>query len=184
MLQRLAQRRQSCAVTLSVFRHLESAMKAHSLRIALFGRFKMKLATSIALLPAAIVIASSLSLADAAQPVALQPAGSATANAPVVLARAKAKYTDGSFTGGSFDAYYGRVQVQVNIQGGQIVSVDVLDYPRHSGTSKSINRTALPILESAVIRAQSTRVNNVSGASLTTDAYLRSLKGALKQAGA
>jgi uncharacterized protein with FMN-binding domain len=146
----------------------------------------MKLPASIILLPAAIVIAGSLSLADAAQPLALQPAGSANAdaNAPVVLARAKARYADGSYTGGSFDAYYGRVQVQVNIQGGQIVSVDVLDYPRHSRTSKSINRTALPILESAVIRAQGTRVNNVSGATLTSSAYMRSLKGALKQAGA
>jgi uncharacterized protein with FMN-binding domain len=146
----------------------------------------MKLTTSIVLLPAAILIASSLSQADAAQPVAVQPAGSANAvaNTPVVLARAKAKYTDGSFIGGSFDAYYGRVQVKVNIQGGQIISVDVLDYPNHSGTSRSINRRALPVLESAVIRAQGARVNTVSGASLTTDAYLRSLKGALKQAGA
>lgn len=151
-------------------------------------RFKMKLTTSIVLVPAAIFLTASLSLAYAAQPLTVQPSGSNSGNvdpnAPVLLARAKAKYADGSFTGGSFDAYYGRVQVQVNIQGGQIVSVDVLDYPRHSGTSKSINRTALPILESAVIRAQGSRVNNVSGASLTTDAYLRSLKGALKQAGA
>jgi uncharacterized protein with FMN-binding domain len=149
-------------------------------------RFDMKLTPSLALAPAAFAIAASLTFANAAPPMAAQSgvAASADPNAPVLLARAKAKYSDGSFTGGSFDAYYGRVQVQVNIQGGQIVSVDVLDYPRHSGTSKSINRTALPILESAVIRAQGTRVNNVSGASLTTDAYLRSLKGALKQAGA
>jgi uncharacterized protein with FMN-binding domain len=146
----------------------------------------MKLTMSNIFLSAAFLVAGSLSLASAAQPLLLQPAGSANAdaNAPVVLVRAKAKYSDGSYTGGSFDAYYGRVQVKVNIQGGQIVSVDVLDYPNHSGTSRSINRRALPALESAVIRAQSTRVNNVSGASLTTDAYLRSLKGALKQAGA
>jgi uncharacterized protein with FMN-binding domain len=142
----------------------------------------MKLIMSNIILSAAFVVAGSLSLANAAQPLPLQPAGSA--NAPVVLARAKAKYSDGSYTGGSFDAYYGRVQVKVNIRGGQIVSVDVLDYPNHSGTSRSINRRALPALESAVIRAQGTRVNNVSGASLTTDAYIRSLRGALKQAGA
>jgi uncharacterized protein with FMN-binding domain len=149
-------------------------------------RFEMKLTKSIALAPAAIAIAASLTFANAAPPMAALPGGAAGAdpNALVLLARAKAKYSDGSFTGGSFDAYYGRVQVQVNIQGGRIVSVDVLDYPRHSGTSRAINRQALPILESAVIRAQGTRVNNVSGASLTTDAYLRSLKGALKQAGA
>jgi uncharacterized protein with FMN-binding domain len=144
----------------------------------------MKLTKSLALASAAFAVAASFTFAHAAPPVAALPDAAANPDAPVLLARAKAKYADGSFTGGSFDAYYGRVQVQVNIQGGRIASVDVLDYPRHSGTSRAINRQALPILESAVIRAQGTRVNNVSGASLTTDAYLRSLKGALKQAGA
>jgi uncharacterized protein with FMN-binding domain len=147
-------------------------------------RFKMKLTKSLALASAAFAIAASFTFAHAAPPAAALPDAAADPNVPVVLARAKAKFSNGSYTGGSFDAYYGRVQVQVNIQGGQIVSVDVLDYPRHSGTSRSINRTALPILESAVIRAQGTRVNNVSGATLTSKAYMRSLKAALNKAGA
>lgn len=104
--------------------------------------------------------------------------------APVQLAAATSAYQDGSFTGDAFDAYYGMVQVQANILGGQLVSVKVLQYPNHSGTSRSINRQALPLLKSEVISAQDTQVNMISGATLTSRAYLRSLNGALMQAGA
>jgi uncharacterized protein with FMN-binding domain len=64
------------------------------------------------------------------------------------------------------------------------VSVDVLQYPADRRTSRSINAQALPMLESEVVRAQSDRVNIISGATLTSAAYLRSLNGALGQAGA
>lgn len=103
--------------------------------------------------------------------------------APVQLAANTRKYSDGSFTGDAFDAYYGMVQVQANIQGGHLVSIDVLQSPNHQRTSRAINRQALPMLESAVIRAQGTRINMVSGATLTSRAYLQSLYGALAQAG-
>ena len=92
------------------------------------------------------------------------------------------RYRDGSFTGSAFDAYYGMVQVQANVQNGQLVSVDVLAYPNHQRTSRSINWQALPMLQSEVIRAQGTRVNIISGATLTSTAYLRSLKDALSNA--
>jgi uncharacterized protein with FMN-binding domain len=58
----------------------------------------------------------------------------------------------------------------------------VLDYPNHQRTSRSINRQALPLLQSEVISAQGTRVNIISGATLTSKAYLRSLKSALSKA--
>ncbi len=120
--------------------------------------------------------------ANAGGPVPLiEPAASGNTGA-VVEVRA-ALLRDGAYTGSRFDAYYGTVQVQANIQGGRLVSVDVLDFPRHSGTSRSINRQALPMLQSAVIQAQSARVDLISGATLTSKAYLRSLKGALRQAG-
>jgi uncharacterized protein with FMN-binding domain len=70
------------------------------------------------------------------------------------------------------------------VQNGVLVSVDVLDYPNHQRTSRSINRQALPLLQSEVISAQGTRVNIISGATLTSKAYLRSLKSALSKANA
>lgn len=89
---------------------------------------------------------------------------------------------DGAYKGAAFDAYFGMVQVQANIQGGRLASVKVLKYPSGKNTSRRINRTALPILEQEVVRAQSTNVNLVSGATLTSRAYLRSLKSALAKA--
>ena len=91
---------------------------------------------------------------------------------------------DGAFTGQVADAYYGDLQVRAIISAGRIVKVEVLQYPNDRGTSRRINDRALPVLQSEVIRAQSTKVNAVSGATLTSRAYLRSLSSALSQAGA
>ena len=102
----------------------------------------------------------------------------------IQLAAIAGRYRDGSFTGTAFDAYFGLVQVRANVQNGILVSVDVLDYPDHQRTSRSINRQALPLLQSEVISAQGTRVNIISGATLTSKAYLRSLKSALSKANA
>jgi uncharacterized protein with FMN-binding domain len=96
---------------------------------------------------------------------------------------AAGKLRDGSYDGKPYDAYYGMVQVRAIVQGGQLTSVKVLQFPNHSGTSRSINRQALPLLKSEVLSAQTVRVNIISGATLTSRAYLRSLNGALKQAG-
>jgi uncharacterized protein with FMN-binding domain len=118
-------------------------------------------------------------------PVATVPAGNAPAaadNAPARLA-ANTRFRDGSFTGPAYDTYYGPVQVQVTVQGGRVVAVDVPQYPADRRASQRINGRALPILESEVISAQSARVNVISGATLTCDAYLRSLNAALVNAG-
>ncbi len=90
---------------------------------------------------------------------------------------------DGVYLGAAYDAYWGNVQVQATIRNGRLVSVDVPQFPDHRNTSRAINRQALPYLQQEVIKAQSTRVNLISGATLTSEAYLRSLKSALKQAG-
>jgi uncharacterized protein with FMN-binding domain len=75
------------------------------------------------------------------------------------------------------------LQVQASISGGRIVSVKALQYPADRRTSQRINNQALPELQSEVIAAQNTRVDIVSGATLTSEAYIRSLKSALGQAG-
>lgn len=92
------------------------------------------------------------------------------------------QYRDGRFTGPVSDAYYGVVQVQAVIGGGRVVAVNVLQHPSHSGTSCSINRRALPRLEQEAISAQSADVHAVSGATLTSHAFIRSLSEALRHA--
>ena len=92
-------------------------------------------------------------------------------------------YADGTYTGGDENAYYGRVKVQVTVTNHQVASVKVLDYPQDRRTSRYINSQALPRLKQEVIAAQSARIDTVSGATLTSEAYIKSLGKALKQAG-
>jgi len=106
----------------------------------------------------------------------------ASSVSPVHLVAYMQRYRDGSSTGSAFDAYYGVVQVQAVIHGGRVVAVNVLRYPFHSWTSRSINSRALPRLKQEVIRAQSADVHAVSGATLTSHAFMRSMSEALRQA--
>ena len=91
---------------------------------------------------------------------------------------------NGTYTGASENAYYGRVQVQVTIAGQKIASIKVLDYTQDRRTSRYINSQALPLLQQEVMAADSANVDTISGATLTSEAYVRSLSSALQQAGA
>jgi uncharacterized protein with FMN-binding domain len=91
-------------------------------------------------------------------------------------------YKDGTYTGTSFDAYYGNVQVKAVISGGKITDVVFLSYPKSHGESVQINNRAMPKLKAEAISAQSSKVNAVSGATLTSQAFIKSLASALTQA--
>jgi uncharacterized protein with FMN-binding domain len=88
---------------------------------------------------------------------------------------------DGTFDGGTYDAYFGPVQVEITVSGGKVVDAQAVQYPDHRRTSVAINRQALPYLKQEVVQAQSARVNLISGATLTSRAYARSVADALAQ---
>ncbi|MDB5237407.1 MAG: FMN-binding protein [Parcubacteria group bacterium] len=105
--------------------------------------------------------------------------------APVAVtkpAAAAGTYTDGTYTGSVADAYYGNIQVKATISGGKLTDVTFLQYPNDRRESVSINQQAMPILRSEAIKAQSARVNGVSGASDTSAAFKISLASALAKA--
>lgn len=102
--------------------------------------------------------------------------------APKPAPAPKGQYTDGTYTGGAADAYYGLVQIQVVIQNGKLAAVTFLQYPNDRSTSRYINSQAMPILKSEAIAAQSANVSGVSGASDTSAAFVQSLGDALSQA--
>jgi hypothetical protein len=83
--------------------------------------------------------------------------------------------------GTTVDNGYGPVQVQVIISAGQITDVRTLALPT-DGHSRRINDYAVPVLRQEVLRAQSARVDAVSGATDTSLAYTRSLQAALDAA--
>ncbi len=123
-------------------------------------------------------VAVQLGQAWAAQP-ALPADQNTMLDATVQDAKATAVLHDGEFMGRIYDAYYGVVQVKAVVQGGSIVDVQALKFPNHSGTSRSINRQALPYLLQEVVAKQTSRVNIISGATLTSRAYIASLHDAL-----
>jgi len=91
-------------------------------------------------------------------------------------------YRNGTYTGDSVDAYYGNVQVQVTVSGGQISNVQFLNYPQDRSHSVQINTYAMPILSSEAVQAQSAPVDAVSGATATSGGFNQSLASALAQA--
>lgn len=74
---------------------------------------------------------------------------------------------------------WGPVQVQITIAGQKITEVRALQRPTGSSRDDQINGYALPKLRQQVLRAQSARIDGVSGATVTSDGYRESLQAAL-----
>lgn len=114
------------------------------------------------------------------------PVGTASVDAPSAGVRFGTSQTvqvkDGEFPGNKFDARFGFIRVVVVVAGGRIVAIRSEEYPDHSPASVSINRDALPKLEHEVIAAQSVDVDVVTGATLTSKAWVRSLRSAIRLA--
>jgi len=93
-------------------------------------------------------------------------------------------YKDGSYTGTTADAYYGYVEVKAIVKNGRLADVQFLSYPQDARHSFQLSQMAMPILKSEAIRAQSAKVNIVSGATDTSRAFQVSLASALSEAAA
>lgn len=104
------------------------------------------------------------------------------APAPAAPAPAQAGLKTGTFTGGAVDTPYGPVQVAIEVSGGKVARVDILQAPNDNGRSRQIAAASLPTLESETISAQSSKIDMVSGATYTSDGYRQSLQSALDQA--
>jgi uncharacterized protein with FMN-binding domain len=77
---------------------------------------------------------------------------------------------------------WGPVQVQIKINGKKITEVRALQRPTGNSRDDEINGFALPKLRQQVLRAQSARIDGVSGATVTSDGYRESLQAALDAA--
>jgi uncharacterized protein with FMN-binding domain len=89
---------------------------------------------------------------------------------------------DGTFRGAGVKNPYGTIQVSIKVTGGKIVAADAA-YPT-ANDSAIINPPAIAQLKQATLKAQSAEVDAVSGATFTSDSYIKSLQAALDQAGA
>ncbi|MEU1290455.1 FMN-binding protein [Kitasatospora sp. NPDC005856] len=109
------------------------------------------------------------------------PAASASPSASA-SASASATGTTRKVSGDTVNTRYGPVQVQVTLAGSRITAVDVVRYPNSERRDREINSSALPVLNQEAIAAQSARIDVVSGATYTSDGYVRSLQSALDRA--
>ena len=66
---------------------------------------------------------------------------------------------------------------------GVLVSATAIDFPTRDRHDQQINSYAIPILQSETVDAQSSAIDMVSGATVTSRAYVQSLQDALDQAG-
>ncbi|MFJ6775269.1 FMN-binding protein [Kitasatospora sp. NPDC091257] len=116
--------------------------------------------------------------------------GSAPSNAPApsvsapasASASAPAAGAPRKVSGDTVNTRYGPVQVQITLAGSRITAVDVVTYPSAERRDREINTSALPVLNQEAIAAQSARIDVVSGATYTSDGYVRSLQSALDRA--
>ncbi|MFF7340805.1 FMN-binding protein [Streptomyces sp. NPDC008163] len=116
--------------------------------------------------------------ADGPTPTA--PAPSVPGNRP--SARPRAATGSGTFTGTPVDTPYGTVQVAAVLSHGRITAVKILRAPDQNGRDRQIAAHALPLLTQEAVKAQSARIDAVSGASYTSQGYTESLQSALDQA--
>jgi uncharacterized protein with FMN-binding domain len=110
--------------------------------------------------------------------------GSTTASgATSAPATGSTSATSGTVTGTVADTRWGPVQVQLTVANGSITNVAVVQYPNSNGKDQEINARALPLLIQETLKAQSAKIDMVSGATYTSDGYVTSLQSALDQAG-
>ncbi|MFE4514978.1 FMN-binding protein [Kitasatospora sp. NPDC056783] len=105
-----------------------------------------------------------------------------TGASPAPSAPAAASGATRTVSGNTVNTRYGPVQVQVTLTGSRITAVDVVKYPNSERRDREINGSALPVLNQEAISAQSARIDVVSGATYTSDGYVRSLQSALDRA--
>ena len=86
-----------------------------------------------------------------------------------------------SYTGDAASTKYGPVQVEITVANGTVTDVSVIDYPSSNGKDQQINARALPVLVQETLKAQSAKIDMVSGATVTSGGYLTSLQSALDQ---
>ncbi|MDQ0848544.1 uncharacterized protein with FMN-binding domain [Arthrobacter sp. B3I9] len=106
-------------------------------------------------------------------------AGTGSAASGSTGAAAKAA---GTFPGAVVQTRFGAVQVQITVQSGKITDVTALQLTDAERKSIQISNRAAPLLRTEVLAAQSADVQTISGATVTSDAYLSSLQAALDAA--
>jgi len=88
----------------------------------------------------------------------------------------------GTWTGQEVSTRWGTVQVRITVQDGRITAAQALQYPNDNPKDVEINSYAVPVLQEQTVSRQSADLDGVSGATVTSEGYVRSLQSAIDQA--
>ncbi|MFN8080511.1 MAG: FMN-binding protein [Kineosporiaceae bacterium] len=117
--------------------------------------------------------------APAEQP---SPTPVASSEPPAPSPTPKANSASKTYLGDAVDTEYGPVQVKITVASGKITKVAVTQVPMSSGHDQRINSYAVPLLNAAAQKWQTSDLQSVSGATITSEAYKRSLQSAIDKA--
>ena len=90
--------------------------------------------------------------------------------------------TGPTFAGAAVPTRFGNVQVQITVVDKKITAATVLQIPNRDRKDVQINNRAVPILNAEAVQAQSADIDMVSGATVTSVAYIQSLQSAIDKA--
>ncbi len=106
------------------------------------------------------------------------PANSGPAASPTTTAAPSAP-VNGTAVGPQENYGYGQMSIKVTVTNNRIVDVSVNSIQALEAYSLQLEQQVVPMLKSEVLAAQGTRINSISGATYTSEAYAYSLQGAL-----
>jgi uncharacterized protein with FMN-binding domain len=109
------------------------------------------------------------------------PLAGALTNTPASAATVKASAKAHVYKGATVSTNWGPIQVAITVKSKKITNVKVTD-PTHTARSQVLDDRAIPILIQETLSAQSARINEVSGATTISQAYISSLQAAVKSA--
>ena len=110
------------------------------------------------------------------------PSLAAAPSGPGASGTASGAAASGTYTGDTVDTRYGPVQVRVTISGGRLTGVTAVRTPSENERDRETAGYAVPVLTSEALTAQSAHIDTVSGATYTSEGYMRSLQSALDRA--
>ena len=107
--------------------------------------------------------------------------GSTASSSSTQDTKSASSMADGTYTGASTQTEWGPVQVQITVSSGKITNVDVLSYPDTEKKSIKINENALPTYKEEALTAQSSNIDQISGATETYKGFTGSLQDSITQ---
>jgi uncharacterized protein with FMN-binding domain len=133
--------------------------------------------------PEASPIAGGLSRPTERPPLATTvPGTSGVTPAPSGPAQSAAGTANGQVTSPVVDTRYGPVQLAATFSKGKLTDVKALQLPFDRQLSARISSYIEPILRQEALTAQSAKIDHISGATYTSEAYAQSLQAVINRA--